>query len=696
MLPATRGAYPRLVSGAVFEEYGLPASAPSDGLDAMVRVAAALCGTDGAAVHLFDGRSQHRVAAQGAPLEQTPRDESLCAAALVRPELRYVQDVRDVPELASLPWVDGRRGTIRLYASSPLLLADGVEAGMLCVFSATPGEISARRRAALGDLAAQVSVLLEATNRTRLAREAEVRSSEARFRAMFELSMVGQYEATLDGEVLAVNPALGALLGRDAAGMVGRPFRDFFHASDEGALPADLAALRTGAASSYERERLYLHADGRPVPVQVQGVLMRDAEGRPDHIVGTVVDLTARRAAMAELAARADELRTARDAAEAADRAKSTFLAHVSHEIRTPLNGLLGMLELLQQTDLDAVQRERAGVAQASGQLLMQLLDDVLDLSKGQAVEMVLHPRPLQLQERVAQVVGALSPVAESKGIALHLDVADDVPAWVDGDPDRLRQLLLNLVGNAVKFTDDGEVRVEVRRSGLDVALAVHDTGPGIEAAELERLFRPFEQGAAGRRHGGTGLGLALCRQLVELMGGVLRVDSRPGTGSTFRAVLPLREVEPPQTAARPAPKPVAPVADRTLRVLLVDDSVVNQMVGSALLESLGTVVDTADDGWEALHAVQTTDYDLVLMDCHMPGLDGLGATRALRATLPRHLPVFALTADASGRERERCLAAGMDGFLTKPVTAASLREVLDEVLGGPDQHGGRAAPGVT
>ncbi|MCW2778733.1 MAG: multi-sensor hybrid histidine kinase [Frankiales bacterium] len=666
---------------SAFQEYGLPASAPREELDALVRVAAALCGTDGAAVHLLDGTLQHRIAAEGVGLDVTPQEESICGAALARPALRYVEDASAEPALAGLPWVDGRRAAVRLYASSPLVLGDGAQVGTLCVFSAEPGAITARRRAALDDLAAQASSVLEARNRTRLSRDAEVRASEARFRAMFELSMVGQYEATLTGDVLGVNPALTELLGRDAEDMVGRPFSEFFHADDEGALPTDLDALRTGRATTYERERLYLHADGRPVPVQVQGVLMRDADGRPDHIVGTVVDLTARRAAMAELAARADELRAARDQARAADHAKSTFLAHVSHEIRTPLNGLLGMLELLQQTDLDEVQRERAGVAQASGQLLMQLLDDVLDLSKGEAVATVLHPRPLQLRRKATQVVGTLSPVAEAKAIALHLDVADDVPVWVQGDPDRLRQLLLNLVGNAVKFTETGSVTVALSRAGDDVVLAVTDTGPGIDDAERERLFRPFEQGAAGRRHGGTGLGLALCRQLVELMGGRLDVDSALGRGSTFRAVLPLREVPAPEPAAAAPLRAPVPVEARTLRVLLVDDGPVNRMVGSALLESLGAVVETADDGWQALHAVRTTDFDVVLMDCHMPGLDGIAATRALRATLPAHLPVYALTADASGRERQACLAAGMDGFLTKPVTAATLGEVLDEVL---------------
>ncbi len=235
-----------------------------------------------------------------------------------------------------------------------------------------------------------------------------------------------------------------------------------------------------------------------------------------------------------------------------------------------------------------------------------------------------------------------------------------------------------------MKFTERGSVTVRLLREETGVGIAVTDTGPGIEAADLDRLFRPFEQGDAGRRHGGTGLGLALCRQLVELMGGTLEVRSTPGEGSTFHAHLPLREVDAPPVAAPVVPRPAAPAEERTLRVLLVDDGAVNRMVGSALLQSLGALVDTADDGWEALHAVRAEDYDLVLMDCHMPGLDGIGATRALRATLPERLPVFALTADASGRERNACLAAGMDGFLTKPVSAAALADVLDDVLARP------------
>jgi CheY-like chemotaxis protein/anti-sigma regulatory factor (Ser/Thr protein kinase) len=271
-----------------------------------------------------------------------------------------------------------------------------------------------------------------------------------------------------------------------------------------------------------------------------------------------------------------------------------------------------------------------------------------------------------------------MRPVAEAKGVPLVLRVAEDLPARVEADPDRLRQLLLNLVGNAVKFTSAGSVTVTLETAPAGVRLSVADTGPGIDPADVERLFRPFEQGAAGERHGGTGLGLALCRRLVDLMDGTLEVDSELGAGSTFTATLPLLPTDVPlETAAAPR----ARTATGTVRVLLVDDGAVNRMVGVALLESLGAVVDTAENGWEALHAVRVADYDVVLMDCHMPGLDGLAATRALRATLPTHLPVHALTADASGTEREACSAAGMDGFLTKPVSAAALAEVLDEVL---------------
>ena len=536
-----------------------------------------------------------------------------------------------------------RRAALRRRAAGA---RGGQTVGTLCVFSPEPGTIGERQRAALDDLAAQVVPAARvaqphagATTRPTSGRPrpASGRCSSTRSSASTRPRSYGGVARRQPG---ALHDARTPRRGHGRAAVL-----DFFHADDPGALPGDLARCAP-AASTYERERTYLHADGHPVPVHVQGVLIRDAGGRPDHIVGTVVDLTARRAAMAELADRAYELRLARDEALAADRAKSTFLTHVSHEIRTPLNGLLGMLELLQQTELDDVQRERAGVAQASGQLLMQLLNDVLDLSKGEALETALHPRPLQLAGAAAQVVDAMRPVAEAKGVPLCCGSRGPAAAGrgrprpaapAAAQPGRQR--------GQVHHRRLGHRRPAAGPRGRPVVGRRHRSRhrPRRRRAAVPAL-RAGAGGRAARRHGAR-------PRAVPPAGRPHGRHPRGAQRARCRAA-----PSPPRCRSwRPRPRSRRPrrraprAATGTLRVLLVDDGAVNRMVGVALLESLGAVVETAEDGWEALHAVRVGDYDVVLMDCHMPGLDGLAATRALRATHPTRLPVYALTADASG-----------------------------------------------
>ncbi|MCU1693060.1 MAG: histidine kinase [Frankiales bacterium] len=403
-----------------------------------------------------------------------------------------------------------------------------------------------------------------------------------------------------------------------------------------------------------------------PRTVEADGRAMRDAAGRPLGAVVAMHDTTEQRA-------RAAELVQARDQALAAVRAKSAFLAAVSHEVRTPLYGMLGMLEVMLGDVLGPAQRERADVALRSGRTLLALLDDVLDLSKAEAAPLTLRPRPVDPVALLGDVVDASRGAAAVKGLDVALVVEPGVPAGVSLDPDRLRQVLLNLVGNAVKFTASGRVRVRLATDGPDrLRVDVADTGPGIAAEDEAGLFTPFEQGVAGRSQGGTGLGLALSQQLVALMGGTLGVQSTV-QGSTFSVLLPAPAVAPPVRAVPSAP--VRPGGPR--KVLLVDDSEVNRLVGQSLLEQLGADVEVAAGGDEAVAAVRARPYDLVLMDRQMPGTDGLAATRLLRA-LPhgRDVHVVALTAGGED-QRQECLDAGMDDFLTKPVDLARLGALL-------------------
>ncbi|KZE42885.1 ATP-binding protein [Microbacterium sp. T32] len=400
-------------------------------------------------------------------------------------------------------------------------------------------------------------------------------------------------------------------------------------------------------------------------------------------------------------------LERARDAALAATSAKSTFLATMSHEMRTPLNAILGMNELLASTDLDPVQRDYADRAAASGSLLLDVVTDILDFSKIEAGAIDLVKAPFDLRRLVTSTVTVLSFAAESKGLTVSAEYDPAVPTYVMGDATRLRQVLVNLLGNAVKFTAAGEVRVHVTRgTGPDaVHFAVTDTGIGIPPEALQRIFEPFTQAdeSTTRTHGGTGLGLSICDALVRMMGGRMRVESEIGQGSTFSFEIALAATAPPAISPRAVVRigrdpsaPRTPVESRpprndsapvvtasvglpgtgSLNVLVAEDNPTLQLLSTQILSRLGHRSAVVGTGADAVDAVAREAYDIVLMDIHMPVMDGLEATRAIRAagdsiTQPY---IIALTAGATEQDRDDCLRAGMNGYVTKPFTMKDLR----------------------
>ncbi len=384
-----------------------------------------------------------------------------------------------------------------------------------------------------------------------------------------------------------------------------------------------------------------------------------------------------------------DFLRESKEAAESISVAKSTFLANLSHEIRTPMNAILGLGFLLEKTELTPQQRDYVEKVERSAQYLMSLLNDVLDYSKADAGKVELEAIDFCLGDLLSDVCMVLSGAVEAKGLSLTVIVADGVPQELHGDPLRLKQILINLGNNAIKFTDHGTVAIGVRLSALSsqwgaLEFSIRDTGIGMESEQLETVFEAFHQGdqSISRRFGGSGLGLAICKQLVALMGGALRATSTPGVGSNFQFDISLKR----PTGVVPTPVNISEQTAASAnslhgRVLLVEDNLINQQVGQAMLSHLGLQVEVVGDGTAAMNSLQLHDlsyYDAVLMDLQMPGLDGIATTKLIRQLEGfADIPIIAMTSDVLPRDRLRCLVAGMDDHLGKPIDMLQLKRVL-------------------
>lgn len=438
---------------------------------------------------------------------------------------------------------------------------------------------------------------------------------------------------------------------------------------------------RLGIALTMYLLGLYLALTGR-VPER-----LRQRTRQAIHAARELVGRLAQKAAALE--AQTMELEESRRQAEQASLAKSQFLAVTSHELRTPMNGILGAAELLIASPLTPTQQRYVRIAHRSATALLTLIDDVLDLSRIEAGKLALNPTKVDLRALVAEAIDLVGITSRDKPVVLSGEVAAAVPRWVLADSQRIRQLLVNLLHNAVKFTDRGSVRLEVSlldmtKDVCHVRISVRDTGIGIAAEQIESIFGAFTQAdsSSTRRHGGSGLGLAIVKQLTELMGGHVDVESQVGAGSHFWIELPLQTA---QDDDEPADTLDSMVDDVSVSVLLAEDDLVNQMVVEGMLNALGCTVQVVENGAAALAAASANHYDIVFMDCHMPGMDGYEAARRIREAESRSgesTSIVALTADSLDSDRARCMEAGMDDFLTKPVSSSQLSTTIERWTG--------------
>ncbi len=569
----------------------------------------------------------------------------------------------------------------------------------------------------LGGLVLWSGARLRREEALRARAEAERRQIQDRLSSIIESAMDGVVGVDDEQRIVLFNPAAERIFHCTAHQAIGTSLERFVPEHARAAHREHLLGFAGNGASSRRMGGpgvvAAIRADGEAFPLEAS--ISTADDGRGGRLFTAILrDVTAREEAAAAL-------RRAKEAAEAANGAKSEFLAAMSHEIRTPMNGVLGMANLLLETSLTAEQRESGEVIRDSAEALLAVINDILDFSKIQAGKLELDPAEFELRATLHATLRLLELRAREKGLDLACEIPADAPDVLVGDAGRLRQVLLNLLGNALKFTERGRVSVEVAvaQCGLphgalggsaairalgdiacpvELCVTVRDTGIGIPAEKQDAIFAPFEQAdrSTARRYGGTGLGLAISRRLVELMGGRLWLDSEPGVGSAFhftaRFAAPSPrcrvpdpcEVREPELAERPVPP--TPPAQRPLHLLLAEDNPINQKVTVRLLEKRGHRVTVVGDGRQAVAAWQAGSFDAILMDVQMPDMDGLEATRTIRSIenlsvagndRPPRTPIVAMTARAMREDRERCLAAGVDGYVSKPVRLQDLLDTL-------------------
>lgn len=526
------------------------------------------------------------------------------------------------------------------------------------------------------------AVAILAFARRRIAYTKELAAKEERFRALIEYSSVGITLRDGNGRIFYVSPSLQVMLGYSAQELLGDFREDLIHPEDRAEAAERTQGVLMESGQMLRSKLRLLHKDGtyRWVEASAQNLLDDPAVGA---IVTNLRDVT--EATLSQI-----EAEEARRRAEAANSAKSEFLAVMSHEIRTPMNGVIGMSQLLLDTPLNPEQKDYGETIQHSAQTLLALINDLLDFSRIEAGKVSIECAPFRLDSLLHEVCHLMRVRAEEKGLRLTCEYPQGQPVCFRGDALRIRQILLNLVGNAIKFTHQGEVSIAVgiQPAGargpecFEVSLAVRDTGIGIAADKLGLIFNKFTQADAStsRRYGGSGLGLSISKSLVELMGGSISAESAKGAGSTFALSLPLERAAGQDAATSFAENPGLRPLARALKVLVVEDNLVNQKLIARLLERLGCAVDLALGGEEALAMMMQSQFDIVLMDCQMPEMDGYETTIEIRKREAGRCrtPIVAITANVMDRDLERCLECGMDAHLTKPIDFPKLRAALN------------------
>ena len=652
----------------ILKQYGILDAPLDDSLDDLTEMAAESCGLPIALIALVDETHQRIKSSFGLDQGDLPREQTFCAHALEGRDFFVISDAAADPRFTRNPWVTGPEA-VRFYAGAPLVSPEGAVLGTLCVLGRHSRTLTHAQRKTLRLLARQVMVHFDKHRQA-----AALRLSEERFANAFDHAPNGVALVSLSGRFLKTNRALCHIVGYSAEELTRLNFQDLTHSED---LDADLSHVRDlieGRANSYQMEKRYHHKDGHVVWVNLHVSLARNRDNKPIHFISQIQDITEAREAMA----RQLELT---EKARAAERAKSDFLATMSHEIRTPLNGVIGMANILADTALNEMQRECVETINTSGEALLAVINDILDYSKIEAGRLEMEHRPFNLHQCVEEAVDLFASQIRSKKLEATYLVAPEIPRHLVGDTLRLRQVLINLIGNAIKFTAKGDidVRVELTRQdekGAHLLFSVKDSGIGIPADKIDKLFNAFQQvdTSTSRRFGGSGLGLAICRRLTGMMHGKIWAESTAGEGSTFLFSVVL---EPAPLDACIDPNPgQKPLAGHS--VLIVDDHDKNRQVLERSLTHWGLDVTTCASGTEALRLLAERKFDAGIIDRQMPGMDGVALARAIPAD--RQMPLILLSPSGTPLDGEE--AQLFQTQLLKPVKYSGLYKSLLKATG--------------
>jgi signal transduction histidine kinase/ActR/RegA family two-component response regulator len=662
----------------------------------IVQLATDITGCSVAAVSLIDADRQWFKARRGLATSETSLSCSLCVVAIQSPgDLLVIEDTYLDPRSNKNEAVTCA-DPLRFYMGAPLVTSNRDVLGTLCVADKLPRRPTEAQCSAIRMLARQTATLIEwrRNNAALRAEMAERQAAEAALARQNEFTNAllnslaeGIVACDGDGKISIFNGATRHFHGLPATPIPAEEWAQYYNLyRADGITPLEtreIPLFRALSGAKVENDEIVIAP--RNLPARILQCTGQPIRGNSGELLGAVVamrDVTEGKRVERELV-------EARKRAEQASQEKSQFLANMSHEIRTPMNGVMGFAQLLLHANLGPKEREYAAAIHQSCKALLTVINDILDLSKVEAGKLELETAPFSLSELLKLALTTVSPAARAKGLEVRLQVAPAVPEIVAGDGVRLHQVLLNLLGNAVKFTPSGsiELRAEVtqRESARAVVqFEIADTGIGIEQSKIDSIFRPFTQADSSttRKFGGTGLGLAISEQLVRLMGGRISVSSKVGVGSTFRFAIPL---DCPALVSAPEPGLVSsvPSSSRQLHILLADDDPTNQLLGLAVLKSCGHRVTVAANGIEALSRHESEAFDLILMDVHMPELDGLSAAREIRhreRKTSRRTPILALTASAYSEDHRACMSAGMDDFLPKPLDLARFVSVVDRL----------------